>query len=149
VREELHPLLSMEPSMMLVRAYSNAVGHELPGISAYHTGPGNIFILYQSYIRAHAADPPTDGHVSDAYMWGVTDGFEAVDARSSLGPESRAYVLKAYGALRATEDELVDPAETFRGERVQLRPAAATTLARLLETLAAAPRLNWGPNNDD
>src|SRR5690606_20624153 len=64
------------------------------------------------------------------------------------GPESRAYVMKAYGALRATEDELVDPAETFRGERVQLRPAAATTLARLLETLAAAPRLNWGPNND-
>jgi hypothetical protein len=134
--------------MMLLRAYANSVGHELPGISAYHTGPGNIFILYQTYIRAHAANPPTNGHVSDAYMWGVTDGFQAVDAQSSFGPESRAYVMKAYGSLRATEDEVVDPAETFRGERVRLRREAATTLSRMLETLDAAPRLSWGPGNE-
>ncbi|HLA63346.1 MAG TPA: hypothetical protein VK610_02890, partial [Rhodothermales bacterium] len=148
VREELHPLLSMEPSMMLLRGYANAVGHELPGISAYHTGPGNLFILYQTYIRAHAANPPTNGHVSDAYMWGITDGFMAVDEQSSFGPESRAYVMKAYGSLRATENEMVDPADTFRGERVRMRREAATTLSRLLQTLAAAPRLDWGPGND-
>jgi hypothetical protein len=143
VREERHPLLAMEPSMMLVRAYSNAVGHELPGISAYHTGPGNIFILYQAYIRAHAANPPVNGHVSDAYMWGVTDGFEQVDAVSSFGPESRAYVMKAYGALRATEDEVVDPAGTYRAERIRLRPEAAVSLARLLLLLQPAD-LDWG-----
>jgi hypothetical protein len=129
--------------MMLVRAYSNAVGHELPGISAYHTGPGNIFILYQAYIRAHAANPPVNGHVSDAYMWGVTDGFERVDAQSSFGPESRAYVMKAYGALRATEDEVVDPAGTFRAERVQLRRESMVSLSRLLELLQPAD-IEWG-----
>jgi hypothetical protein len=143
VREERHPLLSMEPSMMLVRAYSNAVGHELPGISAYHTGPGNIFILYQAYIRAHAANPPVNGHVSDAYMWGVTDGFERVDAVSSFGPESRAYVMKAYGALRATENEVVDPEGTLRAERVQLRREAIVSLSRLLQLLQPAD-LDWG-----
>src|SRR5690606_40860238 len=132
VAEEHHPLLAMEPSLMLVRAYSNAVGHELPGISAYHTGPGNIFHLYQAYFRAHAADPPVDGHVSDAYMWGVTDGFERVDAQSSFGPESRAYVMKAYGALRATEGKTIDPAERFRGDLVQLAAGRSTTLDRLL-----------------
>jgi len=142
VREERHPLLAMEPSMMLVRAYSNSVGHELPGVSAYHTGPGNIFILYQAYIRAHAANPPVNGHVSDAYMWGVTDGFERVDAVSSFGPESRAYVMKAYGALRATEDEVVDPAGTFRAERVSLRPEATMSLSRLLQLLVPAD-LDW------
>jgi hypothetical protein len=143
VREELHPLLAMEPSMMLVRAYSNAVGHELPGVSAYHTGPGNIFHLYQAYIRAHAARPPLDGHVSDAYMWGVTDGFERVDAQSSFGPESRAYVMKAYGALRATEGKTIDPARSFRGILVQLAPGRTITLDRMLTALGGAERLDW------
>lgn len=143
VREQLHPLLSMEPSMMLVRAYSNSVGHELPGISAYHTGPGNIFHLYQAYIQARAANPPLNGHVSDAYMWGVTDGFERVDAQSSFGTESRAYVMKAYGALRATEGKTIDPAGTFRGDLVQIAPGRAITLDRLLTALGGAERLDW------
>jgi hypothetical protein len=142
VREERHPLLAMEPSMMLLRAYANSVGHELPGISAYHTGPGNIFILYQAYIRAHAASPPVNGHVSDAYMWGVTDGFERVDAVSSFGPESRAYVMKAYGALRATENEVVDPDETYTAERVVMRREASVSLSRLLDLLGPAS-LDW------
>ncbi len=142
VREERHPLLAMEPSMMLLRAYANSVGHELPGISAYHTGPGNIFILYQAYIRAHAASPPVNGHVSDAYMWGVTDGFERVDAQSSFGPESRAYVMKAYGALRATENEIVDPDESYLAERVRVRREATVSLARLLDLLGPA-NLDW------
>ena len=148
VREEEHPLLAMEPSMMIVRAYSNAVGHELPGISAYHTGPGNIFRLYQAYLRANATTPPLNGHVSDAYMWGVTDGFERVSAQSSFGPHSRAYVMKIYGALRATEDKLIDPERTLRVDRVQVRPNEMITLERILTTIGSNPRLNWGPDTD-
>ena len=147
VREELHPLLAMEPSLMLVRAYANAVGHELPGISAYHTGPGNLFKLYREYLRAHPGLQNTRGkHVSDAYMWGVTDGFERVDEVSSFGPQSRVYLLKAYGALRATENQVVDPDESFRGERVQIRAGQTVTLAQILDALAPHQRrLEWGP----
>ncbi len=146
VAEEHHPLLAMEPSLMLVRAYSNAVGHELPGISAYHTGPGNIFHLYQAYLRANAASIPDDVHVSDAYMWGVTSGFERVRAQSSFGPESRAYVMKAYGALRATENKVINPARTVQVDRVQLKPDASVTLSRLLTALSQSDRrLDWGP----
>lgn len=146
VREERHPLLAAEPSLMLVRAYANAVGHELPGISAYHTGPGNIFKLYREYLRANPGLARQGKHVSDAYMWGVTDGFEQVDAVSSFGPHSRAYVLKAYGALRATEDELVDPTQTIHAERVRIRPGTSVRLSELLTALEPHPRrLDWGP----
>ena len=147
VAEEHHPLLSMEPSLMLVRAYANSVGHELPGISAYHTGPGNIFKLYREYLRAHPGLRRAEGkHVSDAYMWGVTDGFERVDAVSSFGPQSRVYVLKAYGSLRATEDQLVDPSQTIHAERVRVRPGASPRLSQILTALEPhGRRLNWGP----
>lgn len=146
VREERHPLLSVEPYLMLVRAYANSVGHELPGISAYHTGPGNIFKLYREYLRANPGLARQGKHVSDAYMWGVTDGFERVDAVSSFGPHSRAYVLKAYGSLRATEDQLIDPARTIHAERVRLRPDASVRLSELLGALEPhRRRLNWGP----
>ncbi len=146
VREERHPLLSVEPYLMLVRAYANAVGHELPGISAYHTGPGNIFKLYREYLRANPGLARQGQHVSDAYMWGVTDGFEQVDAVSSFGPHSRAYLLKAYGSLRATEDQLVDPAQTIHAERVQIRPGASVRLSELLAALEPhGRRLTWGP----
>ncbi|HIG75815.1 MAG TPA: hypothetical protein EYQ24_14900 [Bacteroidetes bacterium] len=144
VAEELHPLLSMEPALMLVRAYSNAVGHELPGVSAYHTGVANIHKLYREYLKAHPLAVRSEQHVSDAYMWGVTDGFEQVDAVSSFGPHSRIYVLKAYGALRATEAQLIDPSETARVERVQIAEGERITLERLLEALEPVERrLNW------
>ncbi len=147
VKEELHPLLAMEPSLMFVRAYANAVGHELPGISAYHTGPGNLFALYREYLRAFPGLTRARGtHVTDAYMWGVTDGFARVDAVSSFGAQSRVYVLKAYGALRATENMTVDPDQTARGELVRLRPGATATLEQLLTALAPhTERLDWGP----
>ena len=144
VAEELHPLLSVEPALMLVRAYSNAVGHELPGVSAYHTGVANIHKLYREYLKAHPLAVRGEQHVSDAYMWGVTDGFERVDEVSTFGPHSRIYVLKAYGALRATENQLIDPSETARVERVQIKAGERVTLERLLEALTAVEsRLNW------
>ena len=147
VREELHPLLAVEPALMLVRAYANSVGHELPGISAYHTGPGNIFTLYREYLRANPGLVQAERkHVSDAYMWGVTDGFERVDRISSFGPHSRAYVLKAYGSLRATEDQLINPAETIHAERVRVKPGVRVSLSQILTALEPhGRRVNWGP----
>ena len=150
VREELHPLLAMRSSFLLVRGYSNAVGHEIPGVSAYHTGPGNIFHLYQTYLRAKAGDASiSDKTVIDAYMWGVTDGFDRVRKQSSFGPHSRGYVLSAYGALRAQEHAEIDPSQSMRAEMVQLKTGKTISLSNLLSALEPHDaRLNWGPNND-
>ncbi|MEP0546148.1 MAG: hypothetical protein ABJF88_04395 [Rhodothermales bacterium] len=146
VREELSPLLSMQSAFLLVRGYANSVGHEIPGISAYHTGPGNIFHLYQTYLRANAGNANiSDKNVIDAYMWGVTDGFERVRKQSSFGPHSRAYVLQAYGSLRAVEDKEIDPSETIRAEFVSVDPGASITLEALLNALQPHDaRLDWG-----
>jgi len=150
VREELHPLLSLQSSFILVRGYANAVGHEIPGVSAYHTGPGNIMHLYQTFLRAKANDPGVrDATVTEAYMWGVTDGFDRVRQQSSFGPHSRGYVLSAYGALRAMDEEPIDPTRTLWTERVQLRDGQTVSLSALLNLLEPhSARLNWGPGID-
>jgi hypothetical protein len=146
VREELNPLLAMQSSFLLVRGYSNAVGHEIPGVSSYHTGPGNIFHLYQTFLRANAGEQNlAEKNVVDAYMWGVTDGFERVRKQSSFGPYSRAYVLQAIGSLRAVEDEEIDPSETIKAEQVTLNEGASITLRALLNALQPHDaRLDWG-----
>jgi hypothetical protein len=146
VRDELHPLLSLLGSFQLVRGYSNAVGHEIPGVSAYHTGPGNIFVVYQNFLRAHAGRPEVrNSTVTQAYMWGVTSGFDRIWAQSSFGPASRGYVLSAYGALRAVEEEPIDPDKTLRTERVQLNAGQQITLQELLQLLEPhEARLDWG-----
>lgn len=150
VWEERHPLLMVEPSLTLVRAYANAVGHELPGISAYHTGPGNIFKLYEQYLRAHPSLLRASDHVSDAYMWGVTEGFERTYAVSSFGPQSRIYVLKVYGALRGMEDKTIDPEETYRLELVKVRRGREIRLSEILSALGGyAEELDWGADNQD
>lgn len=146
VREELNPLLAMQSSFLLVRGYSNAVGHEIPGVSSYHTGPGNIFHLYQTFLRANAGDTSLEEtNVVDAYMWGVTDGFERVRKQSSFGPYSRAYVLQAIGSLRAVEDKEIDPGMTIKAEQVTLKAGASVTLRSLLNALQPHDaRLDWG-----
>lgn len=146
VREELHPLLGLIGSFQLVRGYSNSVGHEIPGVSAYHTGPGNIFTVYQSFLRAKANNPGVqDASVIEAYMWGVTSGFERVWKQSSFGPASRGYVLSAYGALRAVDELPIDPSRTLFTERVQLTSGAQISLRQLLDLLEPhGGRLNWG-----
>lgn len=150
VREELHPLLALQGSFLLVRGYANAVGHEIPGVSAYHTGPGNIFHLYGTYLRANAAQDFSEKTVIDGYMWGVTSGFERVRKQSSFGPASRGYVLSAYGALRAVENDEIDPSLTLRTEQVRLGPGQRIALTELLTLLEPHEgRLDWGPGNDD
>jgi len=146
VREEIHPLLGLIGSFQLVRGYTNSVGHEIPGVSAYHTGPGNIFAVYRTFLRAKANDPTVaNASVIDAYMWGVTSGFERIWEQSSFGPASRGYVLSAYGALRAVEDKPIDPEKTLLTERVQLAAGQSIELSALLELLEPhSARLDWG-----
>ncbi len=151
VREELNPLLAMQSAFLLLRGYANAVGHEIPGISSYHTGPGNIFHLYQTFLRSNAGTTDlASKNVIDAYMWGVTDGFERVRKQSSFGPYSRAYVLQAYGSLRAVENKEIDPAQTIKAEMVALKAGQTITLEALLNALQPHDaRLNWGLGSGD
>ena len=147
VRDERHPLLTMEPAFFLLRGYVNAVGHEIPGISAYHTGPGNIYKLYRLFLTQSTGRFHTDATVMDAYMWAVTEGYDYVSEHSTFGPYSRGYVASAYGALRATDHQVVDTTKTLRAVRVQLKHGTSITLRRLLDTLrTAAPALDWGPD---
>jgi hypothetical protein len=134
--EEWHPLLTMEPAFVTLRGYTNAVGHELPGLSAYHAGPGNIFRIYRLFMEQQARLRPSST-VVDAYVWAITDGFDTVSEGSSFGSYSRGYVPSTYGSLRATENLPVDTTRTMLAERVQLRPGKEILLSRLLRTLDA------------
>jgi hypothetical protein len=145
VREELHPLLTLEASFSLLRGYVNAVGHEIPGISAYHTGPGNIFTIYRLFYTKSERFRP-EATVTDAYLWAVTDGFETVREVSTFGPYSRGYVPSTYGAFMANQDRVIDPSRTLRATRVQVQPGQRVTLRAILDTLAATGPADWGPS---
>lgn len=138
VREEWHPLLTMEAAFLVLRGYINAVGHELPGLSAYHTGPNNIYKVYRLFLTEDSGLFSPAASVVDAYMWGVTEGFDTVSDRTSFKTYSRGYVPTAYGSLRATEDLPIDTSKTVFMERVQLREGRQMPLHALLDALAAA-----------
>ncbi|MFB6098366.1 MAG: hypothetical protein ABEK84_04505, partial [Salinibacter sp.] len=130
VREEWHPLLVMESAFLLVRGYANAVGHEIPGLSAYHAGPGNIFKLYRHYYTAGPLSPSST--VADAYAWAVTKGFDTVSEESSFGGDSRGYVPALYGALVARDNQRIDRSPPLQAVRLQLKPGATLPLRDLL-----------------
>ena len=145
VEEAHHPLLTHAPACLLLKGYLHAVGHEIPGLSAYHTGPGNIFKLYRQYFtksphyRSHST-------VVDAYVWAVTDGFDTVREGSSFGPFSRGYVPSAYGALTALDRRRLDLSPSIRTVRAQLRPGTEVALDSLLTVLDTTSRaFDWGP----
>jgi len=145
VEEAYHPLLTMEPAFLLLRGYINAVGHEIPGLSAYHTGPGNIYMLFRKYFTEsnHYRSSST---VVDAYIWALTEGFDTVTKETSFGPYSRGYVPSAYGALEARNRRPLDLSETLRTVRVQLRPGSSVSLRELLTVLDTTSHdFNWGP----
>lgn len=148
VYEEWHPLLTMEPAFKLLRGYVNAVGHEVPGISAYHSGPANLFSLFQLYLTEGTSELRLGSTVMDAFMWGVTEGFETVSDKTSYRSYSRGYIPSGYGALLATDHLPIDPSQTFVGERVQIAPGKQVYLGDLLEKLESAS-LYWGPGMED
>jgi hypothetical protein len=144
VQESLHPLLVLKPAFLLLRGYVNAVGHEIPGLSAYHTGPGNIFKLYRQYITEsnHLTASST---VADAYAWGVTEGFDVVSEGSTFGGDSRGYVPALYGSLVARDDQSPAPS-ALQAVRLQIEADTSVTLRTILGALEAAGRsLGWGP----
>lgn len=146
VKEELHPLLTMEPAFLLLRGYINAVGHEIPGISAYHTGPGNIYTVYRLFLTESDGYFKPSASVVDAYMWAVTEGFETVRGQSTFGPYSRGYVASVYGSLTANDERPIDSSKTLHAARVQLKLGATATLRDILDALASSREpLQWGP----
>jgi len=148
VREEWHPLLVLEPAFLLLRGYVNAVGHEIPGLSAYHTGPGNIFKLYRHYYTSaeHFTQSST---VADAYAWAVTDGFDTVSEGSTFGGDSRGYVPALYGSLVARDGRRINQSPPLEAARLQLKPGATLTLRELLAPLDTGDRsFDWGPTAD-
>jgi hypothetical protein len=148
VREERHPLLVLEPAFLLLRGYVNAVGHEIPGLSAYHTGPGNVFKLYRQYYTAsdHFSMSST---VADAYAWAITEGYDTVSEGSTFGGNSRGYVPATYGSLVARNDQPVDHPPPLQTARLQIRPGASITLRELLSPIDSVARsFDWGPKAD-
>lgn len=143
VFEEWHPLLTMESAFTLMRGYTNAVGHELPGLSAYHTGPYNIFKIYQLYLAKEGLEHPNPPSVVEAFMWGLTSGFDEVASSTSFKSNSRGYIPAVYGSLRAIDAVPIDTMQTLQVERVQLKDGAQILLRDLLGALEEKP-LRWG-----
>ncbi len=147
VTEEWHPLLTMESAFRILRAYINAVGHEVPGLSAYHTGPGNLYKIFQLFLTEQRDLLSTRTTVMDAYMWAVTEGYEKVSSETSFKAYSQGYVPSGYGALRAVEDLPIDTMQTMLAERVQLKPGKEVYLSDLVQLLDKhGPLLYWGPH---
>ena len=144
VEEERHPLLTLEAAFSLLRGYVNAVGHEIPGISAYHTGPGNIYTVFRLFF-AESNRFHDDATVTDAFLWALTDGYKTVREVSTFGPYSRGYVPSTYGAFMANKDRVLDPSATLRAVRVRVAPGRSIALQTLLDTLTAEGPLDWGP----
>ena len=150
VYEEWHPLLTMEPAFTTLAGYTNAVGHEIPGISSYHTGPGNIYMVYRMFLTENTGLFSPSSTVVDAYMWAVTTGYDEVSSGSSFKSYSRGYVASAYGALRATDDIPIDSTKTLEAERVQVQSGKRIFLSELLRVLDSSDaKLDWGPNTED
>lgn len=137
VAEEHHPLITMEPAFKHAAASINAMGHEIPGISAYHTGVNNIYNHILVKFLRHGQEYISPGvTTADAYLWGVTEGFPIVSRNSTFGDFSREYVAAAYGALKAMEEATIDTSQTMLADRVQLRDGKSILLNELLTTLA-------------
>ncbi len=144
VREEWHPLLTMEPAFTIIKGYSNGVGHEIPGISAYHTGPFNIFHVYNMYLEDENQHFAPSSTVMDAYMWAVTEGFPEVSELTGFKHYSRSYVATAYGSFRGTENIPIDTSLTHQTERIQTVPNVPLYLSELLGAIEPiADQLNW------
>ena len=144
VKEEWHPLITMEPSFTIIKGYGNAVGHEIPGISAYHTGPFNIYVIYDMYLERQAHSFSAASTVMDAYLWALTEGFDDVSEDTGFRHYSRSYVATAYGSFKGTEDLPVDTTQTHLTEKVRTKLDEPLYLSELIEALKpVAHQLDW------
>lgn len=150
VYEEWHPLIAMEASMLLVRAYTNAVGHETPGISAYHTGPFNIYHLFETYLDSNPVRHIRNSTTELAFLWGLTEGYDQISKNSSFKGYSRGYIPSNYGSLRATDELPIDTSKTMLVERLQLDDEEQIYLSELLGAISQhTPDLNWRTEESD
>ena len=150
VKEEWHPLLTMESAFTIIKGYTNAVGHEIPGISAYHTGPFNIFFIYNLYLQQERGLFEPTSTVMDAYMWALTEGFEEVSEDTGFRTYSRSYVAAAYGSFKGTESLAIDTTRTHLTERVQTRANVKMYLSELLEHIKPfEDELDWSFASED
>lgn len=147
VYEERHPLITMEHAFEIMKAYANAVGHEIPGLSAYNTGVGNIFNLARLYLMRERPNPD-EVTVFDAYSWAVTTGFREVSRQTTFRRQSRAYLPSVLGAYRAVEHTAVNSDQTMMADLLTMRSGKQITLGDLLERLAKY-ELDWTPWNEE
>lgn len=145
VAEEQHPLITMEPAFKHATASINAMGHEIPGISAYHTGVNNIYNEVLVKFLRNAQEYISPGlTTADAYIWGVTVGFPIVSRNSSFGDFSRTYIPGAYGALKAAEETVIDTSQTMLADRMSLAEGQSISLNELLTTISEnSDGLHW------
>ena len=145
VAEEWHPLLTMEPAFLVMRAYTNAVGHEIPGLSAYHTGPANLFRIYRAFLTEGIQYLRPSATVVDAFVWALTEGFSQLSASTSFRNYSRGYVPSLYGTVRALEHLPLDTSHTVQAELVQVVTKQPFYLSDLLRALqqAGGDTLDW------
>lgn len=135
--------------MVFLKGYVNAVGHEIPGISAYHAGPANVFNIYRKYLTEARELISQQSNVLDAYAWGVTTGFESVTSGSSFGQHSRGYVASNYGALRATDTVAIDTSFTMLAELVRIDEGKSVYLSHILRALGRhEASLRWPRQTD-
>lgn len=150
VQEEMHPLISMEAAFTVAKAYSNAMGDEIPGISAYHTGPFNVFRLYERYLDEQNDVFNEYSDVVTAYLWGLTEGFDQVSDNTTFGPTSRNYVPSVFGALAATDDLPIDTSHTWIVEQVSLKKGISLFLSDLLAAAdSVAGPTDWRTSSED
>ncbi len=144
VYEERHPLLTMEVSMMIAKAYTNSVGHEIPGLSAYHTGPFNILHIFKTYLTDGIDRFNEYSTVPLAYLWGLTDGYPRIRSTSSFRSYSRGYVPAGLGSLLATEHLPIDTTKTLLADQMSIRKGKSLYLSTLINALAKIEdRLDW------
>jgi hypothetical protein len=146
VYEERHPLLTIEHAFEIMRAYANAVGHEIPGLSAYNTGVGNIFNLTRLYLMRERPNLD-EATVFDAYSWAVTDGFPEVSRHTTFRRQSRAYLPSVHAAFRAVEHMPVHLEQTMQAELLTVRRGSRLNLKDLLAILQEH-QLDWTPWSD-
>lgn len=148
VNESLHPILAAEAAFGLLRSYVYHTGGFFTGMSAYHTGPGNLAQMRSKqianadwkapsrvtalddwqaqqltaleYLVMPDADENTPGtEAADAFSWIVTEGWQMPTNRTTFKKESARYVPRFMGLRNAIDrDVLYATVREVAGEKL-------------------------------